>query len=80
MLSSLFTSFGFVTGCEDDEAVVAWLVRQHKVCILPGSSCGEPGYVRVAFANLKADLCKEAATRLKAGLQLLVDSGVKALQ
>lgn len=66
-------------GCEDDEAVVAWLVRQHKVCILPGGSCGEPGYVRVAYANLQPELCVQAAARLKAGLQMLVEHGAAAL-
>lgn len=55
-----------------DEAVVEWLIKQHGVCIIPGSSCGAPGYVRVAFANLKAEQCGMAAARLKAGLQQLV--------
>ena len=30
-------------GCEDDEAVVEWLVKRHGVCVIPGSSCGMPG-------------------------------------
>jgi aspartate/methionine/tyrosine aminotransferase len=59
---------------------VAWLVRQHKVCVLPGGSCGESGYIRVAFANLRPEACLEAAARLKAGLQMLVDHGSAALQ
>lgn len=54
-----------------DEAVVEWLIQEHGVCIIPGSACGAPGYVRVAFANLKPDQCQVAAGRLKAGLQQL---------
>jgi len=59
-------------GCSDDEAVVAWLVEKHGICLIPGSSCGSPGYVRVAFANLQPDVCKVAAARLKAGLEQVV--------
>jgi aspartate/methionine/tyrosine aminotransferase len=63
-----------------DEAVVEWLIQQHGVCIIPGSACGAPGYVRVAFANLKPEQCKVAAGRLKAGFQQLVRvaAGVQA--
>ena len=50
-----------------------------QVCILPGGSCGSPGYVRVAFANLRPDDCTEAAGRLKRGLQELVQHGAAAL-
>jgi len=50
-----------------------------QVCILPGGSCGSPGYVRVAFANLRPDDCAEAAGRLKRGSQQLVQHGAAAL-
>jgi len=63
-------------GFEDDETVVEWLVRKHKVCLIPGTACGCPGYVRVAFANLQKDDCKEAARRLKEGLKELADCGM----
>eukprot|EP01023_Acetabularia_acetabulum_P044995 TRINITY_DN45496_c0_g1_i1.p1 TRINITY_DN45496_c0_g1~~TRINITY_DN45496_c0_g1_i1.p1 ORF type:complete len:264 (+),score=38.66 TRINITY_DN45496_c0_g1_i1:46-792(+) len=67
--------------CCNDEVVVKWLIQKHKVCILPGSSCGAPGYVRAAYANLSQDKCQEAAKRLKNGLTILRDSGVQvALQ
>lgn len=66
-------------GCEDDDAVVAWLVKQHGVTVIPGSSCGAPGHIRAAFANLKPDLCKDAAARLKAGLTQLVEGGPAVL-
>lgn len=55
-----------------DEAVVEWLIKEHGVCIIPGSACGVPGHVRVAFANLRAEQCEVAAARLKRGLQQLV--------
>lgn len=63
-------------GCEDDEAVVEWLVRVHGVCLIPGSSCGAPGYVRVAFGNLQPSACREAAGRLRAGLEQLCADGM----
>lgn len=63
-------------GCQDDEAVVEWLVRKHKVCLIPGTACGCPGHVRVAFANLKEEDCREAAGRLKAGLEELAARGM----
>jgi aromatic aminotransferase len=62
-------------GSEDDEAVVAWLVREAGVCIIPGSSCGAPGYVRAAYANLRPEECAEAAGRLKSGLRQIVAAG-----
>lgn len=35
--------------------------RPTQVCLIPGSSCGRPGHVRAAFANLKPELCKWVA-------------------
>mmetsp|Transcript_22058 Transcript_22058/g.52742 ORF Transcript_22058/g.52742 Transcript_22058/m.52742 type:complete len:158 (+) Transcript_22058:2-475(+) len=64
------------SGCEDDQRVMKWLVDKHRVCIIPGSSCGCPGYIRAAYANLEPHVCKEAAQRLKAGLQDLVGNGM----
>ncbi len=66
-------------GFEDDEAVVSWLVKEHQVCVVPGTACGCPGYVRVAFANLDEGKCKQAAAQLKHGLQQLVHQGAAAL-
>ncbi|KIZ00843.1 hypothetical protein MNEG_7123 [Monoraphidium neglectum] len=62
-----------------DEQVVAWLISDHGVCLIPGSACGCPGYVRAAFANLKPDVCAEAAARLKRGLAQLVAEGPAVL-
>jgi aspartate/methionine/tyrosine aminotransferase len=53
-----------------------WLIKAHGVCIIPGSSCGAPGYMRVAYANMQPEACAKAASRLKAGLQELVASGL----
>jgi hypothetical protein len=36
--------------------------------------------VRAAFANLKPELCAEAAARLKAGLEELVAGGMPAVR
>lgn len=55
-------------------------MRRHKVCLIPGSSCGRPGHVRAAYANLKPQLCAEAAARLKAGLRELVEGGMPAVR
>lgn len=55
----------------DDVAVVRWLAEQHKICVIPGSACGHPGALRVCYANLQLERCKEAAARLKAGLALI---------
>eukprot|EP01025_Chloroclados_australasicus_P031147 TRINITY_DN3141_c0_g4_i1.p1 TRINITY_DN3141_c0_g4~~TRINITY_DN3141_c0_g4_i1.p1 ORF type:complete len:447 (+),score=50.46 TRINITY_DN3141_c0_g4_i1:92-1432(+) len=63
--------------CSDDETVVEWLVKKHKVCIIPGSSCGAPGYIRVAYANLSEEKCKQAAQRLQEGLTILMQQGIQ---
>jgi len=64
---------------EDDLRAVEWLNDKHKVCVIPGSACGAPGVVRVCYANLPPDRCKEAAARLQAGLAELKLKGVTAL-
>lgn len=51
-----------------------------QVCIIPGSSCGAPGHVRAAFANLPPAATEAAAAALKAGLQQLAGEGPAALQ
>ena len=43
------------------------------------SSCGAPGYIRVAFANLEQDVCREAAARLRRGLEQLCSQGMSAV-
>jgi aspartate/methionine/tyrosine aminotransferase len=62
-------------GCADDGAVVEWLVRRHRVCVIPGGACGAPGHVRVAFANLEPGACARACARLRHGLEELAAAG-----
>jgi aspartate/methionine/tyrosine aminotransferase len=63
----------------DDVLVYEWLVKKHKVCVIPGSSCGLPGGLRVAFANLNEIDCQEASKRLQAGLVDLFEQGPQCL-
>ena len=60
-----------------DEDAVEWLIREHGVCVIPGLSCGTPGYIRAAYANLQPNVCATAAGRLKKGLQQLVAEGMR---
>ena len=60
----------------DDVAVVRWLVMRHGITVIPGSACGFPGHIRVAFANMPNEKYREAALRLKTGLQELLTSGM----
>ena len=55
-----------------DGQVVERLVKEFKVCIIPGSSCGAPGYIRVAFANLTEEQCSQACERLQRGLTCIL--------
>ncbi|QDZ23897.1 pyridoxal phosphate-dependent transferase [Chloropicon primus] len=56
----------------DDAKVVERLVKEFKVCIIPGSSCGSDGHIRVAYANLTEEECSEACARLKRGLTCIL--------
>ncbi|KAJ4763881.1 Aspartate aminotransferase [Rhynchospora pubera] len=60
----------------DDFEVVKWLVHKHGVVVIPGSSSGGPGYLRISFGGLKEDDCHLAADRLKRGLEQLVTEGM----
>lgn len=60
----------------DDFEVVRWLVNKHGVVVIPGSSSGGPGYVRISFGGLKEDDCQVAADRLQRGLEQLVTEGM----
>ena len=53
----------------DDRAVAEDLVEKHGIAIIPGSFCGLPGWVRVCYSNLDPEKCKEAAARLKGGVE-----------
>eukprot|EP00850_Spirogloea_muscicola_P002590 SM000010S04228 [mRNA] locus=s10:291796:294415:- [translate_table: standard] len=62
---------------QDDKKVVEWLAKTHGVCVIPGSACGAPGHLRVAFANLKGDRFLDACKRLREGLAALVKDGMR---
>jgi len=58
-----------------DAVIAERLVLEHDIAVIPGSSCGMPGYIRVCFANLPKDKFAEAAARLGRGLKALCSSG-----
>ncbi|XP_027167921.1 aromatic aminotransferase ISS1 [Coffea eugenioides] len=60
----------------DDFEVVRWLARKHRIVIIPGSSSGCPGYVRISYGGLAADGCRVASERLREGLEELVKKGM----
>ncbi|KAK6912120.1 Aminotransferase, class I/classII [Dillenia turbinata] len=60
----------------DDLEVVHWLAKRHGIVVIPGSSCGGPGYIRISFGGLKEEDCKVAAERLRKGLEELVKDGM----
>lgn len=64
-------------GVSDDVAVTKWLVHRHHVCVIPGSASGGPGHIRVSYGGLDENSCRIAATRLKKGLQELLESGLQ---
>lgn len=62
-------------GCQDDKAVVTWMVHTHKVSVIPGSGCGCPGHIRIAFGKPEPAAFQEAAGRLNAALKQLCSEG-----
>jgi aromatic aminotransferase len=67
-------------GCENDTLVVEWLVKKHKVSLIPGTACGCPGHVRIGFANMEPVACAAAAERLKAGMLELAEHGMAIVE
>ena len=59
----------------DDLAVCRYLIDAHGVCVIPGSACGMPGHIRVAYANLPPEKCSTAAARLRTGLTAIIQGG-----
>ena len=64
----------------DDVAAVRTLAEEHGVALIPGSACGAPGHIRVCYANLPLEQTREAAARLRRGLQALVDGGARGAE
>jgi len=59
----------------DDMAAVAWLATQHGVCVIPGTACGAPGHIRVAYANLAVEKIAEVGETLWRWAETLCDNG-----
>lgn len=60
----------------DDFEVVRWLAKKHGIVIIPGSSSGCRGFVRISFGGLKEEDCRIASDRLRKGLEELVNHGM----
>ncbi|KAG2383437.1 hypothetical protein C9374_004108 [Naegleria lovaniensis] len=58
---------------EKEFQVIEWLIRKHKVAVLPGSCFGKPGGFRISYANVSHQVCEIAASRLKSALQELAN-------
>eukprot|EP00622_Pseudochattonella_farcimen_P005017 FR740545.1.p1 GENE.FR740545.1~~FR740545.1.p1 ORF type:complete len:171 (+),score=16.30 FR740545.1:25-513(+) len=59
----------------NDMDAVEFIARNHGVVVIPGSACGQPGWVRVCYANLEPESCELAARRLSGALKELVSGG-----
>lgn len=47
-----------ITTFNQTELAVVWLAKTHNVAVIPGSSCGMKGHIRVAYANVdSATVC-----------------------
>ena len=55
-----------------DVTVCRQFVKDYGIAIIPGSFCGFEGWIRVCYANLTPEQCKEAAQRLKDGISNIV--------
>ncbi|KAL5559236.1 hypothetical protein UlMin_035447 [Ulmus minor] len=60
----------------NDFEVVCWLARRHGVVVLPGSSCGTPGCIRVTYGAVTLVDCEVASKRLRKGLEELLTNGM----
>ncbi|CAL5224308.1 g6975 [Coccomyxa viridis] len=67
-------------GCTDDKAVVEWMVHTHKVSVIPGTGCGIPGHIRVAFGKPAPADFREAADRLHVAMQELSEKGFSVVK
>ena len=56
----------------DDVKLVERLTAEYGVCLIPGSACGMAGHVRVCYANKDLERTREAAIRLRKGLEALL--------
>ena len=52
----------------DDFELARRLIDDYGVAVIPGSSCGAPGTIRVCYSNLPVEKCRTAADRLYTGV------------
>ena len=52
-------------------------MEHYGVAVIPGSSCGMPGWIRVCYSNLPPEDCKIAASRLETGILELTAKGAR---
>lgn len=57
----------------NDQHVAERLLSEFGVAVIPGTFCGSPGWIRVCYANLPPEKCKEAADRLARGLAAITE-------
>mmetsp|Transcript_37014 Transcript_37014/g.71727 ORF Transcript_37014/g.71727 Transcript_37014/m.71727 type:complete len:443 (-) Transcript_37014:206-1534(-) len=55
-----------------DIEVVKWLIDTHHLAVIPGTSCGAPGFIRLSYANIVGDAMELAAERLRTAIQALL--------
>lgn len=61
-------------------AVVEWMVHAHGVAVIPGSACGCPCHIRIAFGKPAPEQFGAAADRLHAALTQLSEQGFQAVR
>ena len=59
--------FPLVKGVSDTRALSRWLTEHHDVIVVPGECFGQPGHIRVGFAQ-PVEILTEGLSRLEAGL------------
>lgn len=59
--------FPLVKGVSDTRALSKWLTEHHDVVVVPGECFGQPGHIRVGFAQ-PAEILDEGLSRLETGL------------
>ena len=58
-----------IPGSQDDMEFVKFMIKEYGVAVIPGVAHGMPGWIRVAYANVNAEICDEACRRLEAGMK-----------
>lgn len=58
--------------CFNIKAHLLMMYLQNFFFKLPGSFCGFPNWIRVCYSNLPPEKCKVAASRLKQGIQAII--------